>query len=306
MKTPHPTGEQLRTFGDGRLAGRALIETARHIAGCSKCAATASEGHDIDTAAAALRADLSATERRASPWWIAIAAGAGGALLMTGWLTMHRSIPNLPPQRRQIRATTSSTERVEWKVLVDTALIDQRIAPPEILRELRPSASSLRAVRRERRMNDALKPAGVVVDTDRPAFSWAAVEGAKTYRVLVFAHGEEVARSEPLSVTSWQPSKPLARGGIFEWQVIASTPHGDVVLPPPEAPRALIGVLSAAAAEEIAAARRERPGETLLLGLLYARAGVIDRAEEELRVYAAKNPRSTAANSLLRCVAEWR
>ncbi len=238
---------------------------------------------------------------RRSSWWITAAATlAGGALLTMIWLKTHHSPPPHP-----ISVATVHAERPEWNALVETALANQRIAPPDILRDLRPAPGSLRAGAREARTSGALDPAGVVIESDRPHFSWAAVGGAKTYRVIVYGHGSEVARSERLHVTSWQSSVPLLRGEMYEWQVIASTPHGDVVLPPPEARRVLIRILSDDAAREIAAATRERPDDRLLLGLLYANAGVADRAADELRVYAAANPRSVAAAALFQSVAQW-
>jgi hypothetical protein len=298
----HPTHAQLRGLAAGTLPPHDLLKTARHVAGCPACANAASEIYDVDPAVADLKADLLADDEvhTRSPWWIAIAAMlAGAALLAMIWTATHRSMP-----RHSTPVTIVHAERPEWKALVNGAMATQSIPPPDILRDLRPSPGSLRAAHATP-ATGALAPAGVVVESDRPRFSWAPVEGARTYQVIVFSHGSEVARSEPLDVTSWQPSVPLTRGGMYEWQVIASTPHGDVVLPPPEARRALIGILSAEAEREIAEAKRERPDDRLLLALLYARAGVADRAEEELRAYAAANPRSPAGAALLQSVARW-
>jgi len=300
----HPSNSELRGLAAGTLAPHDLLKTARHVAACAACANAASEIYDVDSAVAGLRTDLLGDDEvpaRRSPWWIPIAATlAFGALLAMIWMAMHRR-----PAFDTTKVTIVDTERREWKALVDGALATRSLAPPGVLRDLRPAPGSLRAGSRAAQPDGTLQPAGAVVESDRPRFSWAAVNGAKRYRVIVYGQGREAARSDALAGTSWQPSAPLVRGAAYEWQVIASTPHGDVVLPPPEARRALIRILSAEDEREIAQARRERPQDRLLLGLLYARAGVADRAEDELRAYAASNPRSPEAAALLHSVAHW-
>jgi hypothetical protein len=295
----HPSDEMLRRFTAGTLPPRELIDTSRHIARCETCAAIASGSYDIDRAASAVREQVIGQPLR----WMPIAAAlAGAALLIAVWLTTQQRVSNQHPLTPPL--TISTTERPEWQALAATALEQGRIDPPPILQELRPAAGSLRAAA-PKQTAEALAPVGTVVETDRPRFTWTPVTGANSYRVLLFSRGAEVTRSEALTTSAWQPAAPLSRGNVYEWQVIASTPHGDVVLPPPDAPRALFGVVALDAADEIAAARRERPGDTLLTGLLYARAGVIDRAAQELRAYAAAHP-SPSASSLLRCVEQWR
>ena len=295
----HPSDDQLRRFTASTLPPRELIETSRHIARCQRCAAIASDAYDIDASASAVREQV--MER--PPRWMPIAAAVAGAtLLIAVWLAVERS-----DRHRDAPAivVSAAAERPEWRALVTAALDQGRIDQPSVLHELRPSAGSLRAAESAQQPDNALSPAGSVTESDRPLFRWKPMASARHYRLLLFSRGAEVMHSEPLTTTEWQPASPLQRGGVYEWQVIALTTHGDIVLPPPNAPRALFGVMTAAAADEIADARRERPGDTLLTGLLYARAGVIGRAEDELRAYAAGHP-SPSADSLLRCVEQWR
>src|SRR5262249_13526519 len=158
--------------------------------------------------------------------WMAIAAAVAAAAILALWLVMRPAAP-VP-----VRA-----ERPEWSAIKRSALTTGEIARPEILRELRPAPSSLRGGRAEAPLT--MGRAGVVVESDRPRFYWSPVAGATSYRVLLFSHGQEITRGAPVTAAEWQPAAALVRGGVYEWQVIATTPRGELVLPPPDAPRAL-------------------------------------------------------------------
>src|SRR5262249_48685980 len=72
------------------------------------------------------------------------------------------------------------------------------------------------------------------------------------------------------------------------------------VFPTPSAPPAMFHIVDEAAWREIEDAKRLLPNNHLLAGVLYARAGLRDRAIEELR--ASPDP---AASKLLREVQGW-
>jgi len=57
---------------------------------------------------------------------------------------------------------------------------------------------------------------------------------------------------------------------------------GTSIIPAPPAPQAMFRVLDEPSAREIAEARIRFPNDHLLLGILYARAGVQQSAAEEL------------------------
>ena len=281
----HPTERQLRGFVAGDLAASEVASTARHIAACPRCAAAARAGYDLDAGAVAVRAEIM-NKRPARRLWMAVAAMLAIAVIGGTWFFAHR-----PPSPAAPAAVPSA--RTDWNAITRAALASGDIIEPGILRELRLAPSSLRSSAPQS-ASGALRPTGLVVESDRPRFSWNAVEGATSYRLLLAVRGRGVARSAALPINEWQPPAPLVRGAVYEWQVIASTPRGEIVLPPPDAPRALFAVLSAPVAEEIAAAKGERPNDSLLLGLLYARAGVVDRAEDLLRPYPALHRRVAA------------
>lgn len=69
--------------------------------------------------------------------------------------------------------------------------------------------------------------------------------------------------------------------------------------PRPPAPQARFRILDQAKANELAKARRAYPSSHLTLGLLYAQAGLLKEAEQELRVLQKANPDSEIARSLL-------
>jgi hypothetical protein len=76
----------------------------------------------------------------------------------------------------------------------------------------------------------------------------------------------------------------------------------EVIVPEPPAPEAKFKVLEQAKAAELERARRQFAGSRLTLGLLYAQAGLLDEAEQELQALVNANRDSSAALKLLRSV----
>ncbi len=72
-------------------------------------------------------------------------------------------------------------------------------------------------------------PTGALIGDACPAFSWGAVEGAKTYELVVYRVGEEgeelpvLRETLPGSASSWTPSlaRCLKRGAQYAWSVRA-------------------------------------------------------------------------------------
>lgn len=76
----------------------------------------------------------------------------------------------------------------------------------------------------------------------------------------------------------------------------------EVVVPEPPAPEARFKVLEQAKVEELARARRQFADSHLTLGLLYAQAGLKDKAVQELQALVDANQSSPLAHKLLRSV----
>jgi predicted anti-sigma-YlaC factor YlaD len=146
-------------------------------------------------------------------------------------------------------------------------------------------------------------PAGVVVESDRPVFSWAPFPGATGYQLLVTDYrtpdrvvlkGETASGTE----TEWKAPEALPRGRIYRWQVRALKEAAVQARSRP----VRFKVLEADKAAKLERARRENPDSHLTLGVLYARAGLLEQAEEEFQALLEANPNSKVAQRLLKSV----
>jgi len=143
-------------------------------------------------------------------------------------------------------------------------------------------------------------PVGRVVETDRPRFSWQAMAGAESYVVTIYdGNFNRVAASPALKQTSWAANTPLRRGATYKWQVTAIKDSQEIKSPVRPAPDAQFKVIDAASANEIAAAKRQTGNSHLLLGMAYAKAGLIADAEREFQALLKQNPGSEVARRLL-------
>ncbi|MBK9317062.1 MAG: zf-HC2 domain-containing protein [Acidobacteria bacterium] len=145
-----------------------------------------------------------------------------------------------------------------------------------------------------------ISPVGRIVESVRPAFRWQSMTGVVGYTVSIYdPEYREVAVSPVISETRWTPDLNLRRGQTYLWQVTARLEDGDVRAPAPNQPEAMFRVLDGYWAGRIAEARGNYPGTRLLLGSIYAKAGMIVEAERELRELVKSNPESDFARRLL-------
>jgi predicted anti-sigma-YlaC factor YlaD len=145
-----------------------------------------------------------------------------------------------------------------------------------------------------------LSPVGVVVESERPSFKWEAFPGATIYIVFIKdVHSSLEVESGPLSATEWTPEKPLPRGHTFAWMVEGTRGEQHIRAPALNKPFAAFKVLDKIQADEIREAATSQSGHHLLLGLLYARAGLREKALIELRALARENPGSPAVKNLM-------
>jgi hypothetical protein len=130
-----------------------------------------------------------------------------------------------------------------------------------------------------------LQPVGTAVMSSQPVLRWTPMSDATTYVVSVFDEKfQKVAESPTLSATDWRPAEPLPVGKTLIWQVTAHTSSGTVHAPNPPEPEARFQVVAPEAAERIEKARRDFPGNSLLLAVLYTQVGALDDAEQALRL----------------------
>lgn len=194
----------------------------------------------------------------------------------------------------------------EWRRAVESALRAQRVERPTVVEALSRQKETLLGPSGSAHKVLIVGPAGTVVESDRPLFSWRALSGEASYVVAVFdSQYNRVAKSGPLTATEWTCPKTLQRGATYTWQVTALRDGEAIVSPSPPAPEARFMVLEQAVADELMRARQLRPASHLTLGVLYARAGLADEAEREFRALVESNPGSAAARNLLHSVRAW-
>ena len=148
-----------------------------------------------------------------------------------------------------------------------------------------------------------VEPVGIVIETDRPVFRWSKLDGATGYTVAVYdSHITRIAASDVLTATEWQAPSALPRGEILVWQVRAIKDGKEVVAPPPAGGRARFKVLEQSRVDEIARAKRDYPNSHLIMGVVFAEAGLREEARREFAELLKANSQSPVARKLLQSV----
>jgi len=191
-----------------------------------------------------------------------------------------------------------------YQLMIRKALKGQELERSPLLAGLTPPRLWPRGGGGARRAEfSVIEPVGAVTLSDRPTFRWSQLNGATGYVVEVYDERFGLAAASPqIADQSWTAPEPLKRGGIYYWQVKAVKDGRELKAPRPPAPQAKFRVLDAARANELARARRGLASWRLVLGLLYARAGLLDEAEREFRALREANPNSELAHRLLKQV----
>ena len=206
----------------------------------------------------------------------------------------------------QGRLTGADQWPSEYRRMAADALLNQKAPGSPLLAGLIRRGSSLMSGDDAVRRFALIEPVGKVLDADRPVFKWTRLDGADGYIVEIYdAQFNLVSSSPTLTGLSWT-SPRLPRGRAYSWQVKAISGGQEFIAPHPTAPQAKFRILDQAAAAEIARARRDYASSHLLLGLLYARAGLLAEAEQEFRALQKANPHSDAARKLTASVSSQR
>jgi hypothetical protein len=263
---------------------RASIET--HLRQCGVCAREAGE----------LRAW--ARSRQELPLgWLAVAAAVALFVLtpaVVRWTPMAGPRPGTREALAGLESLPESAQRGVRSALEagfaepPAALADLRPRPEVLMGEPAPGAFRL------------LEPLGTVVPTDRPTFRWQSLAGAESYTVTVYDESaRRVLESPPLPEPVWTSGEPLERGRVLVWQVRARVGGRVVTAPVPPDPAARFKVLDKDEAQMLEQAARDHPTSHLLLGLLYAQAGVSALAEHHLRLVPPGDPNVEVAHRTL-------
>jgi len=276
----HPNVEtDLVAYVDGTLTPERSAAIASHIDSCARCS------EDV----ADLSEERDRLMRRRWGWRAAFAATMAAAaaaafvvVLITPRKDRDQKRPSVAhPIAAASTISTSSYGRADWDALVHDALQSGHIAAPRVLADVRPSADRLRGLLDP--SSATLAPQGIVIEETQPRMTWSAVRGAR-YVVSIFDGEREVASSPAIETTFWSPAKPLRRGVTYTWQVeVPRRGKESSIIPAPPNPLAMFRVLDARSANEIADAQQRFPNDHLLLGVLAARAGLQQRARDELQ-----------------------
>jgi anti-sigma factor RsiW len=186
--------------------------------------------------------------------------------------------------------------------MIKAALTNQQLEKSQLLAGLtRPGDSQIRARDNQGGEFSTIKPVGTVILSDRPTFHWSRLDGAMGYVVEVYDDDfTKAATSTQLIDNSWTVPKSLPRGRIYIWQVKAiKDGQKEFLSPRPNKMMAKFRILDQARADDLKRARRIYAGSHLTLGMLYARDGLLDEAEQELHALQKANPNSAIARRLL-------
>lgn len=289
VEEEHPDLEtELFPYAEGTLPADHAAAIEEHLSHCRRCR------EDVEDARGLAAPRSSSAPRVLAAWlWkpLAVAAAAGVAIffLMRNPVPAPDPAPGLtvsivPPA--PVPPQPARYARAEWETLVRDARAGAPLVLPATLTALHGRNYELRG---SSSTGPKLEPAGVVVETARPAFQWTAPNNARSV-VTIFAGEDEVARSGELSAHTWTPKSDLPRGVLYTWQVELNAGDDIVIVPSPPAPPARFLVLDAATLAALDEARRAHGDDPLLLGLLYARAGLVSDARETLvRVHASED-----------------
>jgi hypothetical protein len=183
-------------------------------------------------------------------------------------------------------------------------LVSGKLDRPSILKELGNGDSALRG--KSSQPFKLIFPSRTVIVSDRPALRWEKAPGARSYRIYINdSTGHEVSKSEELSSeqSEWALPMSLKRGEIYTWTVVALVDGKEVISPGPSAPEMKFRVLSASDVQRLN--QLKKTDSHLVLGVFYARAGMILDAEREFQAFAKNNPRSPLAKTFLKEIQSW-
>jgi Putative zinc-finger len=292
LEEEHPDLEtELFVYAEGGLGEEHRAEIAEHLRDCRRCR------EDVDDVRA-FAPDRPRPRRRV---WMPLVATAAAAAVIALFVVTRDAAPPPPATATAVHRPAptpapapppSRYARAEWETLVR----DARAGAPLELPDLSPLRGPNYVLRGTTSRDAELMPAGVVIETTRPELRWPAPRGARSI-VTIFDGDTEVARSGELRGNRWTPERELRRGVTYTWQVELRIGDDIAIVPAPPSPPARFRILDGAAAVELDHARRTN-ADPLLLGILYAKAGLAAEAREALvRVTAVED--AAAARRLL-------
>ncbi len=300
MQQHHLTDQQVLDYRARSLAPRELLRVDDHLSICSTCRDRLWNEMETGPMIASLRnladAATDPTVHKRKRLWTAVAAIAA-VLIATVALVIVMRTPSTPVLKT---ATVSSTPAPiapipptpatpqmpdEYQTLLERTRREGKFDRAPVLRDLIRKDSVLLAPGRTDESHAVRGPIGTVVLSDKPAFRWQPVAAATQYVVAVFdSNFEKVMESPALTTAEWIPSKALPRGKTYSWQVTATVDGAAVRFPKPPAAEAVFRVIDSSRFTELSRTKQEYPDSHVLLAALYAKEGLLDDSEAELKL----------------------
>lgn len=199
--------------------------------------------------------------------------------------------------------TSVATLPEGYETIIKQALTNQTIVRPAVIADLAGKPSNLMGKKNENESFALINPVGTVIQDETPTFRWQPLSGATTYTVYVLdLNFSVIAKSQPLSTTSWTMPQSLKRGGIYVWQVTATKNGKEITAPAAPRPEARFKILEQTKTNEMQRFARERADSHLILGTIYAHNGLLDEAEREFQMAIDQNQDADKAKKLLQSV----
>ena len=321
----HLTQVDLEAYLEGRLPSARLTHCRTHLDSCEACRA---ELEDLRTFKSDLagfarpepaRREMGRGRRRGKlmlPLAAAIATIVVAAITAVLWwgrerprtnktsvaVTATKSLAPVPTAGTQTRDTRLADELAalpeDVRPAVSDAIQHGKLRLPTDLSQIRGRARTPLAAPEANTGFALLGPFGEAIAETRPEFRWQPLAGAIRYSVAIVDSGlHPVQHSPALRTTSWRPRRPLRRGQTYLWQVTATMRGGSKVVA--SAPEALLRIIPGRLADELAQFRRGHEEAHLVLGALYAQAGMLDESADELRKVAPGDSSYSTAQTLL-------
>jgi hypothetical protein len=325
---PHLTHEDLQAYLEGRLPPARLKHCGTHLDSCEACRA---ELEDLRTFKSDLagfprsepdRRGLKRGMRRRRltlPQAAAVATIVVAAISAVLWwgrerprvnktsvaVTIPHSLAPVPTAGIPTRDTRLADEiaalPADVRPAVAEAIQHGKLRLPTDLSQFRGHAHTLLGAPEANTGFALLGPFGETIAETRPEFRWQPLPGAIRYSVAIVDAGlHPVQRSPALRTTGWRPRRPLRRGQTYLWQVTATLRGGStVVASGPPSPEALLRIIPYKLADELAQFRQGHEEAHLVLGALYAQAGMLTESADELRKVPSGDSSYSTARTLL-------
>jgi hypothetical protein len=189
----------------------------------------------------------------------------------------------------------------DLRAVVSEAIQQGRVQLPADVRRTHDRAPTSSAPSEANTGFSLLGPFGEATSETRPKFNWQPLPGAIGYTVAIVDQGlRPVQHSPALRATTWHPRRPLARGHTYLWQVTATMHGGSKIVASSPAPsEALLRIIPRKLADQMARFQRGHRDAHLVLGVVYAQAGMLTEGADELRKVPAGDSSYDVARRLL-------